>query len=581
MKRNSSTGRNSESALGSNRARDVALIVLLVLINPVLWTFTTSVRYFPPDTFQYIEQAERFASDSHLFTEGQGHVDSGTILPPLLPALIALGSFFTDNLLACAEYVSSLSILLAALPLFFLIARASSRTTAFFCVAFLQIHASYYEIALWPLTEALWILMSSSALLVLLILLDRRGPAPWLGVIVGASSALVFFSRQIGLLFVLFSLVAVLTLSGHLADQASRLKSLRIAAISVGFLALFLPYELALFAQTGHHPFKQHFRQGEYLVSATPEDRTELARLQGDGAGGRDYGTVYAGRRAKRKLNASATEMLGYLAIEPASGPGLLGRVQRRLSPRVLATRLIANLNHLRGYLGLGLFALYCLAMLLPIFGRALLGNSVHRIYLVWLWNLTYLVGLSSMTGLIDRYLIGLLPFAIALIGIVSYAVVTRSRDVESVTTRRAPGAIVALALAVSIALTPAFWPSIDRSPKLDVPGIPLDDLRALVHKGEPLFSITPFEAFLVGAKWRTLPNDSLQRISTYGGHTGVHWLLVTRQSSTTGEAALYAQAPWYLDPKLESRPDLPVQLRASYEGGMLLLFELRVPEKR
>jgi hypothetical protein len=575
MSRNPPSYRESDSASGFDRFRDLAAIVLLLLLNPVLWTFNSSVRYFPPDAFQYIEQAQRFVATLSLHNQGFGHIDSGTILPPLLPILLALCSLFSEDLLACAEYVSSFSILIATVPLYFLIARASSRATAILIVAYLQVHAIYYEIALWPLTEALFVMASSLALLALQSLLGRRHPAVWIALLVGATSVLVFFSRQIGLLFVFFSVLAVLTLPKPITREPWKLRFLRAGAITAGALMLLLPYSLAVYGQTGHHPLKQHFRTGDYLVPATPEDLVALARLEEGSNRGSDYRSLYESRRNKRELNGNATEMLGSLEAGPTVAPGLLERIRQRLAPLGLARRLIANLNHLRSYMGPGLFILFSLAMLMPIIRRVFPGKLASHSDMLWLWNLTYLAGLSCISGRIDRYLIGLLPFAIALLGIEAYGAAISLRVSASTAVRRTGLAIVALSLMIGVALTPAFWNSIQRSPKLDVPGIPMNDMRALIHDREPVFSMTPFEAHLAGGLWRALPNDNLAKLRAYGKHTGVRWLLVTRQSSMVGEAMLYSNARWYLDPQLQSRPDLPVQLRASYDNGMLLLFEL------
>jgi len=114
----------------TGRPADMLCLGLVVLTNPVLYFFNHSPYYVPPDSVAYATLGRRFFSDFLFYLPSWGHVDSGLILPPLYPLLIALGAPFTENLLNLAEWISSASLLLAGIPLYLLVRRRAGRVVA-------------------------------------------------------------------------------------------------------------------------------------------------------------------------------------------------------------------------------------------------------------------------------------------------------------------------------------------------------------------------------------------------------------------------------------------------------------------
>lgn len=545
-------------------------VLLLVVLNPVLYSFHSSLRYFPPDSIKYLELARGLSTSLALRVEGFGHVDAVSILPPLYPALIALGSAATEHLLAWAEYVSSLSLLAAALPLYLLVSSASSVPIALAVVALAQVHGNYHETAFWPLTEALFIFITATATLAV----QRMGttpPRPRVSLALGILVAVVFLTRQIGLVFLAVPLASagysILATRGNNTHRWVAHGALLIA----GFLAVAGTYSIELYRQTHSHPLTQNARLGRYVIPAAPEDLDRIEAIRGRANPRRQYDVEYARRRALRELNGDASEMLGNLRI----GDGATKRAPPYLRIFRIVGPLRSNLAHLRSLLGPVAFWLFLLSMLVPVHRCRARGTPL-QLSPVWSWIVFYLVGLSLFASLVERYLVVLVPFAFAQIGIALHTASGLLGDGTRSTLReRSRFAIVLGTLALSATTVPRLFSAVDRHPKFweDVPS--LEPVRRLMRPGEPVFSIQPMEAYFVGGTWRTLPNDSIARVAAYGRRTGVRWLLVSRIPSVAGEATLYDRASWYRDPGLLARTGLPVVHRASSTDGLISLFEI------
>jgi hypothetical protein len=554
--------------------KDLSALVLLVLLNPVLYFLDSSLRFFPPDTIKYLTMAKELASQGALRVEGMGHVNSITILPPLFPALIAIGSAFTDHLLAWAESISSFSLLLVAIPLYLLLATCASRWIAVAVVALTQLGGAYFEMAFWPLTEGLFILTAGLALYA-----AHKSSQPESGgraaLVSGLLAALTFLSRQIGLVMILVPLApAVLGVIGGNSKDRRRWASRALWTLA-GFFALVGPYSLELYRQTGSHPLTQTGSVGAYLVEATPADRAriQLARRETP----EEYSDVYAERRVLRELNAAGSEMLGNIVVLGA-GEGPHERISDRISNRVPAflRNLKSNLDHLKNLLGPFPFWLLMASLLMPfVRGSATDGRMVINV--IWLWILVYLAALSWLTGLVERYLVVLLPFGLAQIGLTAHSAfrgLLGGRKGRWVRPTRVGGMVLLFCLlAVS---TPRFLSTAALHEKLWEDAPSLNPVRELIAPGEPVLAIQPMEAYFVGGLWRTLPNDDLGRIAHYGRLTGVRWILVSRLPSVVDEARLYSKADWYRDPLLATRPNLPVVFRASTTDGLIDLFEIK-----
>ncbi|MBN1906371.1 MAG: hypothetical protein JW927_14865 [Deltaproteobacteria bacterium] len=99
-------------------------------------------------------------------------------------------------------------------------------------------------------------------------------------------------------------------------------------------------------------------------------------------------------------------------------------------------------------------------------------------------------------------------------------------------------------------------------------------DFKKIVN-GEPAFSLSDYEAYLIGSSYRMLPNDSLEKVVAYGKKTGVRWILIFFGKSTAIELMDYDNLDWYKNRYLgETYPDL-VKFRLGSEDGYLMLYEI------
>ena len=118
---------------------------------------------FSSDNVAYLTLARDFLPGFSLHLPAWGHVDKGIILPPLYPLLIALGSPFTDEPFALAERISGMSLILAGIPLYFLVRTRTSRLVATCSVIAIQLNYQYFTFAFSGLTEPLFLLRGGQA----------------------------------------------------------------------------------------------------------------------------------------------------------------------------------------------------------------------------------------------------------------------------------------------------------------------------------------------------------------------------------------------------------------------------------
>jgi 4-amino-4-deoxy-L-arabinose transferase-like glycosyltransferase len=565
---------------GGNRvlaavSRHAPVFLGLLLTNPVVYDIGCSFARFSPDSIKYVTLARAMARELDLYLFSFGHVDLGQVLPPLYPSLIAIGSAFSNDLLAVAEIVSSLASIVAVVPLYLFLARATSRLIGAGTLLLIQISGFYLEQALLPLTEATFICVSAWGLL-LLDRASRRGAVPGTAFLAGATSAGVFLARQVGVVFVGFALGTV-ALEVLRSERAARSTSLRrAAAFVVGLGVVLAPYAAALFVQTGQSPLTQTFRKGLYGVHATPEDLQVIDRLRLADPG--SISQIYAERRKLRRLDPDASEMYTYLLDSGDDGheaSGVFGRWGDRLrdSPR----RLVANLGHVESYLGIGWFGLFVASFSMLFFDRRASEHG-RALRLTCAWTASYLAALSLLTGKVDRYVVVILPFAMIQVACAGFALRRRVEErSRSDRTRRLAHWLPAAPLVVGAVFAPVYFWNLDPQPKTRETHLRLGAIRQKIAAGEPVFSLTQLEAYLVGGTFRVLPNDSLDRIAEYGRRTGVRWLLVRRDAAALQEAQLYDNAPWYLDWMSRRGHEPGVRLRAETADGALALYEFEV----
>jgi hypothetical protein len=71
------------------------------------------------------------------------------------------------------------------------------------------------------------------------------------------------------------------------------------------------------------------------------------------------------------------------------------------------------------------------------------------------------------------------------------------------------------------------------------------------------------------------MPNDSLERIHKFAARQGIHWLLVVQQLDV--EVALHAKSrDWYMDPRLQERYSHLIEMHATSEDNIAMLFRFK-----
>jgi len=159
-----------------------------------------------------------------------------------------------------------------------------------------------------------------------------------------------------------------------------------------------------------------------------------------------------------------------------------------------------------------------------------------------WVWF--YILALSLITDLISRYIIVVLPFLVLHIALEICALASM------VAILRAPWRRIVLCAALmmpppsGLSITTAsakFERAYSVEPALYAP------LREFIQEGDVVFAPAPFDAHLLGAGYRVLPDDSLDRVATYAELTGVKWLVIAQGWHNRRQIELYGHQ-WYSD---------------------------------
>lgn len=553
-------GATAASPPESPAARALAVIVALLALNPLTYALSLVAGGLQPDSITYLAFSQGLLRHGHLVLSGWGHADSGLILPPAYPALVAAWGSVTGDAMAAAHAVSSAALLLALVPLALLAIRLCGASGGFLAVAVALAHPFFLQFGTAALTEGLFVLVLATAALGALTLPVAR--TLWPSLVLGAAAGLLFLVRSIGGFLWPALIVAVAVLTLH-ARPAAPLRAIvaRAALVTAGFAAVLAPYAIAVHAQSGHWPVTQSFRLNHSVVSA------EAATPAVDVATPGDYEAIYAQRRQQRRLTADSAEMLGDL-VAPA-GDGVAAEAPSRLAS--VARNLAGNLGHLRQTLGLPTLLLLALALLTPLQPTA--GASAAR-WLLPVILLAYLGALSLVAGTVSRYVEVLVPFAWIQIFAEAFRLAAPALDRLSrpALWRAAAGGVLA---ALCIATLPRTFLSVTLGPRIGERDNPLAQCRAQLTPGAPVFAFHPMGPYLLGATFRVVPNDALDKVRAYGERTGVHYLLLTRLPADLAERAYYDHAPWTRDEPLLAGSGR-VEPVCRTEDGVATLYRLR-----
>ena len=552
---------------------DLACLAILLAANPIVWFFDAGILSITsPDAIAYVTLGREMVTNAALYVASWGHIDLGLILPPLYPLLIGLGSFFSDDLLRVASWISSTSLILAGIPLALLIRDITGRVVAV-VAALLSPFSTLFLNAFYPLTEALFILLSALALLVL-----RRATESGetrSTVAAGLFCGLAFLTRPVGLFLLAFALMWVAITAAAARGERTQSIVRQVAAVLAGFLLVSGPWAIGLFSQTGQHPLQSTFRMGIYSVSSDdPEVLEDIRRIQESSQ--KDYRSLYRSRRMMRKLIPDATEMYENLAAT-SSRPDVdrsgLDKILNEIAmqPFGVFENILGNIRSLSKQSGTWFFGLFIITSLTPFAVRRTSVPWQRRLMLGgWVWF--YVLAVSLITDLVPRYIVVVLPFLVLHIAVELCALASTIAILRA-PWRRTVLCAVPLMLPASgfsaATVSAKFKKTYTVDPALYAP------LREFVQKGDAVFTPAPLDAYLLGAGFRILPDDSLDKVATYAERTGVKWLIVARKRHNGQQIELY-EHQWYA--KLASpSPDRPQLVkRSEANGGRIFLYEFQ-----
>jgi 4-amino-4-deoxy-L-arabinose transferase-like glycosyltransferase len=557
--------------LVSNRwLSDTLYIALVLALNPITYFINYSTWRFPPDSIAYVTLGINFFEKGLLYLPSWAHVDNGVILPPLYPFLIACGHLFSGETLRLAEFISSISMLLSSVAIYLYVRRITNQIIALLTIAVIQINFYFFITGMVPLSEPVFLCAVSFSLFLVLHLTDDRHKNDPLALILGAVSAFAFFARQIGIVFFVFaaSWQAVYALINGRNRRMIYLRNLLF--ICIGFFSLFLPYTIIVHHQTGQIAHKQSFRMGRYIVKA--EDFQHLPAVREPRfLATRSYEEVYMKRRLMRELLPDSSEMfcsLYWNSQEESFGRQFFSIFR---NPKRFFPGFVKNILFLREPLGTPIFSLFLIFCLSPFVVSSRRIRLSQRL-VVPVFLAFYFVILSYFTDSVGRYVYILFPLVIIFVAVELYVLLI---DAPYVKRKNICVACFALFFLVVLYSTPRYFYELKVHPKFLENRNRYCICKGHIEDDDPAFGLSPISTYLVGAAFRTLPNDCLEKVVIYARRTGVKWLVVDRTGVTEIDRVLYNNAQWYWSTSIEE--DYPGLVRCSCRStdGSIALYEV------
>ena len=468
---------------------DFLCVVLMLGLNPITHFFNCSPRIFSPDTIAYVTIGRDLFSKGLFYIPSWAHVNNGLIYPPLYPFFIACGNLFFGEFLKMAEWVSCLSALAASIPIFLYLKQTTNRVVAVLTVFLIQINLYYFSFGMRPLSEATFVLtLSWTMFLTLLLFRNSMSHRRGLSLIVGLSCALVFLSRQIGIVVFLF-LLGFFLLQGLTSYRTERRAFFKNTLFMVlGWLIVIAPYTLIIYHQTGHHPLQQNFSTAGHEVTTTDiEVLAEIQRIES--IPDKSYAAIYAKRRLLRQLLPDASEMIYRVDRKKREKAGFLKLFLSTFkNPKDYIAKIYNNFMSLRTPLGnfpLYLFLILCISpFLVKSGGIKLLNRLLLPCFIIF-----YLFVISYITDKIPRYIYILFPFVLMHIAgelfVCFYAVTSKLKI------RLSSLVFFCSVYALFLFATPQLFTALRIFPKLKETETELYSLRKHLN-GEPVFKIDP-----------------------------------------------------------------------------------------
>lgn len=537
---------------------DMACLLLIISVNPIIYLFNCSPRIFSPDSIAYITMGRDMFHDGLLYIPSWGNVNQGLIYPPLYPFFIAIGQFFSNDGLKVAEWVSSICAILSAVPMYLFLKSLSNRLISVVTLFLIQINYYYFLFGMKPLSEATFLLtLSWFLLLTLKFLHNPVQGGKRLPIFIGMVSALVFFSRQLGLAVLLvFSSMTVFQLLLNKADRPTTVYNFLLFCL--GCLIFLVPYAGAVYWQTGQLPLKQHFVMGNQ--NKTKPDfavAEEIAKIKSltlsdvkllENQANPEYGLMYAKRRFLQKLTPDASEMLSDVVVSGKRRP-LLARVVLWVlkNPKNYISSVYNNFKSLSEPLGAAVLWAFVISCFCPLVVRYRKEDLLRRLFLPC-FIVIYIICISCFGDRIPRYAYVIFPFMVIQVASEFFYLM---KFIDEFKKLRYSTLIWTFAFLGLLALTPKTFTSSRLSPKLEIEKNDILNIKNHVRR-EAVFTLFPVYSYLAGGSYRVLPNDSLEKIVAYGKNTGVKWILVPFTQCSKSEMKFYLNAKWYWNHSLD-----------------------------
>lgn len=515
----------------------VLALLLVILSSPALYYIGSSTAFFSPDSVAYIAFSKIILSEGFLFLPSWGHIDSGLILPPAMPFIIGVLNLFNGDAIINSEIITKISILLASIALFFLCKKHLNTTAAVLSVALLHINQLYSSFWTTPLTEPMFLLFLTLALLILHISYTRNFNPKYLFAL-GIVCSLAFFSRQIGIVLIIFCPVFIFI--KFWLEKYERIKILHsLSYYAAGVLLLMIPYTVTIYIQTDEHPINQQIRLNQYVVNEDKSNSQELERLHK--LPENNYEQLYLKRRELRKLTDKSDEM--YQFVVSSSNESTLNYFFRNIGNPILVLETgINNLVTLKNLVGITVLLLFFTVFILNLRNAVLTGKITENLILPS-FVVIYMACLALLTDQVIRYVTVIAPL------ILVYVVPECTRHIVNLhgslqESMKKNGITLILTVAL-ILLTPAWFKPVPHTPYASEHKSSFSQFKNWITDYDPIFTFHPMIAYLSGGSYRIVPNDSLEKIKIYAEKTGVNLLLIAKSLGSEDDAGSYSKTDW------------------------------------
>jgi len=548
------------------------LFLGIVSLNPILYLFDCGFHpsFFHTDLSAYIQLSKEIIDHGRLTVLSWGHVDSGLILPPMYPLLIAIGTFFSQEVFFMAHVVTWLSALLVIIPISFVFKEIKLPFAALAALLCIFFNNKYFYYSIQPVTEATFMLFAVITLYIGLKLHGSDKAKPSLALLTGMLAGMTFLCRHLGISLIIFLLFwQIIQLALHPTEK--KIFIAKGACLLTGFIAIFLPYSIILFHQTGQIYITQHYRQDKYAVYES-DDKVLGHKSSILNATGSNYKDIYKSRRELRQLTPDSSEMLEYLiaynkCCDNQKSIALIAKTA------FFIKNFYFNILHIYNQFGPVYFILFLLSCFSPIFIKlAFLSRATRAYFLCFI--VIYILLLSHYTSFIARYVEVIFPIIIIHLCI-EFSIITMwiKRIFKFTINNELKWKYLFFVICV-IVISLGGNRYTYQTKWFIIQDDNVFSFRKYIQKGDPVFVLKPYRAIIVDGIFRVVPNASIQKIYIYAKKTGVKWLIVDHAANELDrrEIQFYNNAPWLTDKSnLEIKYPEIIKLKTVTDEGVAL----------